>query len=569
MNDSSFRMRIVIRLILLFLLILLVLLSSVGILVNYRQTEYASRIRNFVEMRFRFVGDQIEREIWQILQRQFNVINDDEIIIDVIQQETYSNYQRICSTNHIMDELKSIQESSGFAEKCYLIIPAKNMAYGSNGRLETISESGIDISGLSSKYSTSFQLIDQKLAVVSAYPQSLRDDAEFVVVTFIDEKNLQMLLDDNCDQYNTFLLLEETQCNWYLAGSDASYRLDDASLQRDHTYGNDRILQKGILNNNFSLSAHLNISEIEGKWFQLVFWGGMLILLVVSTLFFGRQLYRLLSLPINTLTDAFEHIKRGDFSVSIHYHRGDEFQKIYSGYNNMKDQLKELIRDNYEKELMVSKAEMKLLQAQISPHFLYNSFYNIYSLAQLQDCEGIQNLTSRLAEYYRYITRNKADQVELWKEYEFTKNYIEIQNIRFGDRIDCRMEALPSDLSSFMVPKLFMQPMVENAYRHGLKDVESNGILLITHHRVADGNLTIIIENNGKEVTDEELAEINHRLKIETFHGDEELTGMVNTHRRLRILLGENSGISLGRSDLGGMKVEIHLEFSGEGKPNV
>ena len=80
----------------------------------------------------------------------------------------------------------------------------------------------------------------------------------------------------------------------------------------------------------------------------------------------------------------------------------------------MKDQLKELIRDNYEKELMVSKAEMKLLQAQISPHFLYNSFYNIYSLAQLQDCEGIQNLTSRLAEYYRYITRNKADQVELW-----------------------------------------------------------------------------------------------------------------------------------------------------------
>ena len=110
--------------------------------------------------------------------------------------------------------------------------------------------------------------------MVSAYPQSLRDDAEFVVVTFIDEKNLQMLLDDNCDQYNTFLLLEETQCNWYLAGSDASYRLDDASLQRDHTYGNDRILQKGILNNNFSLSAHLNISEIEGKWFQLVFWGG-------------------------------------------------------------------------------------------------------------------------------------------------------------------------------------------------------------------------------------------------------------------------------------------------------
>lgn len=141
--------------------------------------------------------------------------------------------------------------------------------------------------------------------------------------------------------------------------------------------------------------------------------------------------------------------------------------------------------------------------------------------------------------------------------------------------------ARSSALPVLMLPKVIACNPDKDIFDIGREAIGCDWIELVEAEPLAKDGLLMMIDEEGKlkpggalinataSALYEELAEINHRLKIETFHGDEELTGMVNTHRRLRILLGENSGISLGRSDLGGMKVEIHLEFSGEGKPNV
>jgi len=228
----------------------------------------------------------------------------------------------------------------------------------------------------------------------------------------------------------------------------------------------------------------------------------------------------------------------------------------------MIDRIKNLIEQVYKQKILYQKAELKQLQSQINPHFLYNSYFVLRDMAENQDCEGLAEYTKLMGTYFQYITRNSGQSATLSQEVEHARIYAMFQERRFRNRMKLIFGELPQSMCDQVVPKVVLQPLIENAFEHGLKNTVKDGILRVsfkedTHY------CRIFVEDNGKDLSDESLEELSNNLNNED--NDIEQTGLINIHRRIRLSFGLNSGIYVSRSELGGLCVEMRIEKPGGG----
>ncbi|WP_164545535.1 sensor histidine kinase [Paenibacillus albus] len=298
-------------------------------------------------------------------------------------------------------------------------------------------------------------------------------------------------------------------------------------------------------------------------WYKQLLWilaaTSLLVILV-----FSLWIYRLIHRPIQRLTMAFRQLEKGEFqqSLALQYRYKDQFSDLYQQFNYMSSRLKQLIQDVYEQELSLKRAELKQLQSQINPHFLYNIFFLLNRILQFDDVDTAKALTRNLGTYFRYITRSSSDEVELQQEMDHVRSYAAIQSIRFGSKLQIELEELPAEAKTLRVPRLILQPIVENAFEYGLEDHQDQGQLRISCTMSAD-MLIIQVEDNGESLSDEVLKDISARLKIKD--AAVETTGMLNVHHRLQLSLGASAGLLLSRSELGGMAVRIQIPATGNG----
>lgn len=276
------------------------------------------------------------------------------------------------------------------------------------------------------------------------------------------------------------------------------------------------------------------------------------IALIVAFAFFLR---RMVHKPMRAMITAFEALETGDLSVRITDSRRDEFQYLYTYFNRTVGHLKAAIDQTYVQTLAAQKAELKQLQTQIDPHFLYNSFYNIHRMAQLGDCETVSEFTKYLSEYYQYITRNAAENVTMDREVAHAQAYLRIQQLRFGGNLRVRFEECPASFAQYTVPRLIVQPLLENAFAHGLKRAKEPELAVSFFDE--DGFFGVCVKDNGCGVPPEEFAALCEKLE----HWDDQIetSGLINTHRRLRLRFGENSGLSLQNSTEG-LRVVMKIE---------
>ncbi len=166
-------------------------------------------------------------------------------------------------------------------------------------------------------------------------------------------------------------------------------------------------------------------------------------------------------------------------------------------------------------------------------------------------------MARHLGEYFRFITRSRSDEVTLEEELKHTLAYIQIQMYRFDQRVETYCEELPEACKSISVPRLILQPIVENAYEHGLRETVSGGLVRMAFQQL-DQDLIIIFEDNGSEMTDEKIAELHDLLHA---NADEaiETTGILNVHRRLQLKYGSSYGLSVSRAQIGGLRIEMRI----------
>ena len=222
---------------------------------------------------------------------------------------------------------------------------------------------------------------------------------------------------------------------------------------------------------------------------------------------------------------------------------------------------RQALEQAYNNKLLVYQSEIKFLQAQVNPHFLYNSFYHLYRMAKMEDNEGVAEMSRRLSSYYRYITRSDQNEVPLTMEYQNISDYTEIQTIRFGDRIKVELEPIPPGYEALMVPRFVLQPLFENAYNHGVEKIAAGRIQLRFEPR--PGALVILVENNGT-CGDEELRALTAYL--ESTAPGERLTALKNVKGRMKLLDGD---LAVSHGSLGGFCAELTLSVPKDLTANI
>ena len=239
--------------------------------------------------------------------------------------------------------------------------------------------------------------------------------------------------------------------------------------------------------------------------------------------------------------------------------KNSDFTNLYKEFNHMAQELGTLIEKDYKQQLLLNKAELKQLQAQINPHFLYNAFFLLRRMIQDEMFTEARKMADTLGLYFQYITRNSQDQMPLHQEYRHAMLYCEIQQLRFEGRIQVQTVPLPEAYAPLPVPKLIIQPILENAFNYGLHDKVDDGILRVSMEETSE-HLVIVIEDNGEDLTDIQLEEIRSNLsnvsKSSALH---EMTGILNIQRRLIIYTDNKGYLKASRSSLGGLCIRLYL----------
>ena len=283
---------------------------------------------------------------------------------------------------------------------------------------------------------------------------------------------------------------------------------------------------------------------------------------LIIIIFFSFSTYNFIHQPILKMVNAFKKVENGELDISIGYKRDDEFSYLFCRFNAMVEYLKRLIEQVYKQKILVQKAELKQLQSQINPHFLYNSYFLLHRMIKREDYKNAVKYSKEMGTYFQFITRNSADVVPLSREVEHARIYANIQAVRFEGRIRVDFEALPEYLINFMVPRLILQPIIENAFEHGLEDKIEDGLLLVRFERLVD-RICISVEDNGRSMGEEELENLKNCV-----YGDDnikESTGIINIHRRIKLMFGNKSGLEVEKSKIGGLRINIILKEMGEG----
>lgn len=273
---------------------------------------------------------------------------------------------------------------------------------------------------------------------------------------------------------------------------------------------------------------------------------------------YSYWIYRMIHRPMQKLIKAFRKVEQRQLSGIDLPSSNDEFLYLFQRFNIMVGNLNELINQVYEQKLRAQSSELKQLQAQINPHFLYNTYFILYRLAKMNDNESVARFSQYLGEYFQYVTRTSSGEITLEMEFKHSRTYAEIQNIRFKNRIQVHFDELPEAFKSYRVPRLILQPIVENAYKYGLEGRRKQGYIRVAAY-VHDDVLNVSVEDNGEKLTDEDIEELKHKLKHQ---GDEmEYTGILNVQRRLQIRFGQNYGVYVARGEWGGLRVVLKMPW--------
>jgi two-component system sensor histidine kinase YesM len=280
------------------------------------------------------------------------------------------------------------------------------------------------------------------------------------------------------------------------------------------------------------------------------------ILFSIAFLMLHISLNRIVSSPLRQLMKSFEQIIQGDLNVSIDTQNNSEFKTIYENFNRMVSRINELHEQNYQQTIYLQQAELKQLQAQIDPHFLYNSFFILNKRIRAGDSQGAISFSNMIAEYYQYVTYNTHNTMPLINEIEHAYNYAKIQQVRFANRLILKLESVPDEYRDILVPRLILQPIIENVFRHVI-NIDYSPIELHVSYETQLNSISIHIENSGGMLTDGVISDLSQ--KLEGRNNDNKISGLVNVHKRLRLYCGEGYGVTVKRSRLGGLHVTLKV----------
>lgn len=280
---------------------------------------------------------------------------------------------------------------------------------------------------------------------------------------------------------------------------------------------------------------------------------------ILMAIFFSDRIVN----PVRHLQKMMRKVQGGDFEVRATVFSRDEIGTLSQGFNVMVSEINNLMKEVYETKLRQRDAELSALQSQINPHFLYNTLELVNMIALENNQFEISDIVSSLGRLFRYTVDKKEKPVLLKEEIRFIKAYLKIISSRCGSKLKTELSIDPY-LEYCLVPKLIIQPLVENAFQHGIN--EGEGKIAIRAEK-DDEYLILSVEDNGVGINNELLMELEEKIYGEESHNEYLDTldnvkkgyALRNVHQRIRIIYGDNYGLTIDNRLQKGCKFILKL----------
>lgn len=373
---------------------------------------------------------------------------------------------------------------------------------------------------------------------------------------FMCDFKLESILLSGADQGNIHIAIYDRQTPVYFSNTDRLSQEQLGQLYKNLVAGNHRfILEKSKENpysvmvvngtlqtSGWSILGIMPLKEIETiKNANTTFVFGLIVASIVIIVLLSLLISKSILVPMNMLVGKFNEIADGNTNVAFERTKSGEVNLMAQTAENMLESIGRLNREVIREHEQYSREQFKVLQQQINPHFLNNMLQSIKALAVAGEMASISKMTTILGKILSYAVYNSFDKVKLSEEIEYIRNYMALQKIRYANieyTIDCAESFL--DVS---VPKLIIQPLVENAIEHGLLGGKSGKITLYVDHD--EDEIHIIVSDNGVGISYDKCLEIEQKLENGDSANESHSIGLLNVHQRIKSLYGEGYGVSI------------------------
>ena len=284
----------------------------------------------------------------------------------------------------------------------------------------------------------------------------------------------------------------------------------------------------------------------------------VLILLFLSIVTYSMVVSRRITTPVIALTEKAKQFGKRDFSRAKPIETNiTELEILDDSFNEMTDHISALIEKQIENERSLHQAELELLQAQINPHFLYNTLDSIAILAESDREEDVIDMITSLSTFFRNSLSEGEDIHTLRAEMAQAVSYLEIQQIRYSDILSYSMN-IDEDVQDCLIPKLILQPLIENALYHGIKNRRGRGLITITGGR-ENNKILLRVRDNGIGMDSERLEQLQNGI----YQQKQGSFGLWNVHQRIRLYCGAPYGLSFESTPGEGTTVTVTLPGNG------
>ena len=534
------------KLILLFLAVSLPIFLLGLFLIRQNTTAAANRTFSMIQEKVDMTAENLEDILEQLYHTAAEVAGQGNLKRLANPAYVLTSYETAKNVLQLQEQQTSIRNASPYIENFVIYYPNLLQAYNSkeNSRPSFFEFTMEEYQDLAGTHNSADYLAVHNGNLTEIVKSSF--GADFLIRVDLSQVALEEGLENVFPEYNDYYLLDAFGHSWQLTNLEEGEALTEGDVRfsigdkRYQGFSAPFTLGEGRL---YFFFPEEELFRDAGAYQYLYLYFGLIVLIACSLFLLGS--YAIIHRPIRMLVNAFQRIGCQDYAVRITGRQGSDFMYVYQEFNHMAEELGTLIEKNYQQQLLLSRAELKQLQAQINPHFLYNAFFLLRRMIHDELYEEAGQMADTLGLYFQYITRNSQDYMPLSREYHHAMLYCEIQGLRFGDRIRIETDSLPEQYGDILVPKLIIQPILENAFNYGLRDKVDEGVLRVTVSREARC-LVIAIEDNGEELSEEQLREMQKKLR-DTACGvlQQEMSGILNIQRRLSIYFGagERKGV--------------------------
>lgn len=275
---------------------------------------------------------------------------------------------------------------------------------------------------------------------------------------------------------------------------------------------------------------------------------GISLLAISASVYFTIKALQSVTVPIRKLCDLTQKVAEGDFTVKSKVDDMDEIAVLTRSFNEMTEEIGGLVDDIKEKEKNLYLMETKLLQEQINPHFLYNTLDTIIWLAEDRQYKAVVSMVTSLSSFFRSTLSSGKDFITVREEENHIESYLKIQQVRYQDIMEYRIEMEP-EILDITIPKLLLQPLVENALYHGVKKKRGKSTILVRGWCEKERLIFKVIDN-GKGMTLEELDRLRENIRRNPDERTSKSFGLANVNQRIQHYYGKEYGLFI-ESELG------------------